>query len=510
RRRLAFDELFLIQAFGQQQKILWQSENAPLVSFDQKLIKSFVASLPFTLTDGQRKAAWEILQDLAKPRPMNRLLEGDVGSGKTIVALIAALQCANAGWQIAFMAPTEILAQQHFKEVALRLKNYPLKIALLTNSTSSLAEEGQTASVAKKQILTAIKTGQIKIVIGTHALIQKSVCFKNLALAVVDEQHRFGVQQRAALQKNTLDLCDGLPHSVPHLLSMTATPIPRTLALAIYGDLDLSLLKELPRGRQKIITKIIPPDERKTDYEFIRQEIKKGRQAFVICPRIEIANNHKLNTPGPNENYLSEIHDPFASLNEVKAVKQEVEKLTIKIFPEFKITALHGKLKPAEKNKTMADFKAGEINILVSTSVVEVGIDIQNATVMMIEGAERFGLAQLHQFRGRVGRGEHQSFCLLLTDSSSAKTNQRLKALLTAKSGFELAEKDLALRGPGEFYGSNQWGLPDLSMASLSDVGLLKEVRQEAIKLFKTDPELKNNPRLKERLRDFQVLIHPE
>ncbi len=487
KRRLAFEELFLLQTFVLTQRVKWQQKRAIKISFNERLIKDFVAKLPFKLTQAQRQAAWEILQDLAKPRPMNRLLEGDVGSGKTVVAAIAALEAARAGWQVALMAPTEILARQHFQTLNQLLSGHNLKVCFLSSSeTKQNAKE----AINKKSLLAKIKSGQINIVVGTHALIQQQVSFKNLALAIVDEQHRFGVMQRAALQKNITLLKDGLPEQVPHLLSMTATPIPRTLALTIYGDLELSLLNEMPKGRPAIITKIVPPTKRTAAYDFIRQEIKAGRQAFVICPRIEL----------PEEN----------NQDEIKAVKEEYRRLSQEVFPDLKLTMLHGKLKPVEKAKVMADFSAGRTDILVSTSVVEVGIDIPNATVMMIEGAERFGLAQLHQFRGRVGRGPHQSYCLLFTDSSSQTTQSRLKALVTCRNGFELAEKDLALRGPGQFFGTSQSGLPDLPMASLIDMILIKQARTEAAKILQQDPELKKYPLLKDKLKKFQTTIHLE
>jgi len=513
KRRLAFDELFIIQLYALWQKIRWQKEKAVNIPFNETLIKEFVKELPFSLTDSQRQSAWEIFQDLNQSQPMNRLLEGDVASGKTIVAALAALQVASAGFQIAFMAPTEVLAIQHFKSLSSLFKKHDLPVGLLTNSQVKVSQKGKSLERTKKQLLGEIKNGRLKIIIGTHSLIQKTVSFKNLSLVIVDEQHRFGVQQRAALQKSTVNLSDGLPSSVPHLLSMTATPIPRTLALTLYGDLDLSLLKELPRGRQQIITKIIGAKDRLAAYEFIRQQVKQGRQVFVICPRIEINEEAKKEKAVPKKQVWSKNNSlPFfeKTLDEMKAVKQETEKLTKEIFPEFKIAALHSKLKPAEKNKTMADFKAGKINILVSTSVVEVGVDIPNATVMMIEGAERFGLAQIHQFRGRVGRSEHQSYCFLLTTSPGQESNQRLKAILNAKNGFELAEHDLRLRGPGQFYGSKQWGLPDLSMASLTDVELIKQVRSEAAHILQEDPTLKNYPLIKENLRQFKEKIHFE
>ena len=556
RRRLGFDELFLIQLLILQQKQKWQAQNAPKIKFDQKLIKDFVDSLPFKLTNVQRKAAWEILQDLEKSRPMNRLLEGDVGSGKTVVATIAALQTVNAGYQAAFMAPTEILAQQHFKSISELLEKSDVKIALLTSSESKISFESplgdrrKIEKATKKNLFEKIKQGDIKITIGTHALIQDKVRFKNLALAIVDEQHRFGVQQRAALQKQirtsslrsqdlVSSLCseiaqmeDGLS-TTPHLLSMTATPIPRTLALTIYGDLDLSLLDEMPKGRQEIITKIVAPANRPKAYDFIRQQIKNGRQVFVICPRIEKANKNDLESEPAHDWRLAPYNKLYTGLGgwgglgrqscagerqdrrkylwlDVKAVEEEYEKLSKKIFPDLRIAMLHGKLKPKEKEQIMSNFRARKYDILVSTSVVEVGIDVPNASVMMIENAERFGLAQLHQFRGRVGRSEHQSFCFLFTESSSRSSHARLRAIITAKTGFELAEKDLEIRGPGEFYGTRQWGLPDLTMASLSDVDLIKQCREEAKKLLDKDPELKNHSLFKEKLSAFQTHAHLE
>ncbi|MBU1102561.1 ATP-dependent DNA helicase RecG [Patescibacteria group bacterium] len=527
RRRLAFDELFLIQLFTLKQKLNWQKESSLKISFNEPLIKDFVASLPFKLTDAQRRSAWEILQDLAKTRPMNRLLEGDVGSGKTVVAAIAALEAAQSDLQVALMAPTEILAQQHFKTITNLLAGQNITIGLLTGSEAVVIDNtnplspslregnppplggvgGDFKKLKKLNLLESISSGQIKILIGTHALIQEKVSFDKLALVILDEQHRFGVEQRAALQKLVVNMEDGSKTSIPHLLSMTATPIPRSLALTIYGDLDISILDEMPVGRQKIITEIIAPQNRQRTYEFIRQEIKQGQQVFVICPRIEIANNHELAT---NDTDIREIRGSFVDISDVKAVKEEYKKLSQKIFPDLKIGMLHGKMKPKEKDQIMRNFKDGQTDILVSTSVVEVGIDIPNATVMMIEGAERFGLAQLHQFRGRVGRGAHQSHCFLFTESSSAKTSQRLKAMISAKNGFELAEKDLAIRGPGEFFGTRQSGLPDLSMASLADIDLIKQVRLEAIKLLQKDPALKNYPLLGQELKKFQKTIHLE
>ncbi len=492
RQRLSFDELFLIQLTTLKQKQKLAQEKAAAIPFNQRLIKSFVKKLPFKLTDDQRLAAWEIFQDISEDTPMNRLLNGDVGSGKTIVAVLAALEITQAGYQVALMAPTEVLAKQHFQTLKDFFKKTKLTIGLLTRTDKAINRQFRSATpkITKPRLKKQIAEGKIKLIIGTHALIQEDLSFKNLALAIIDEQHRFGVAQRAALQRKIYRIKDGLK-TIPHLLSMTATPIPRTLALTIYGDLDISLIKQMPKGRQKIITQLITPAGRNKAYNFIKKQIKQKRQIFVICPLID--ESEKLSA-----------RSGFA---EVKSVTQEYEKLSQKIFPQFKTAMLHGKLKPKEKEQIMNDFKDGKTNILVSTSVVEVGIDVPNATVMLIEGADRFGLAQLYQFRGRVGRGKHQSHCLLFTDSTAKKTHQRLKAIISAKDGFELAEKDLKIRGPGDFTGLRQWGLPDLTMASLNNIALIKQARQAA---QQTIEQNLSNPALKEKLKNFQNLIHLE
>ncbi len=486
RQRLAFDELFLIQltTLGQKQKI--QKQKAPIINFDQQLIKPFVQKLPFQLTNSQKIAAWEVFQDLQKQKPMNRLLNGDVGSGKTIVAIMAALQTAKAGYQTAIMAPTEILARQHFENFQKFLKKEKLKITLLTGSNNQISENSipQPPKTGQRDwIKKQISQGKADIVIGTHALIQENLSFKNLALAIIDEQHRFGVTQRAALQNKIYRIKDKNP-MLPHLLSMTATPIPRTLTLTIYGDLDISLIKELPQGRKKIITQIISPSKREETYQFIKEKLKQKNQVFVICPLI----------------------DPSDKLG-VKSVTQEYEILANQVFKNFKIAILHGKLKPKEKEKIMSDFQKAKTDILISTSVVEVGVDIPHANLMIIEGADRFGLAQLHQFRGRIGRGQKQAYCFLFTESANQKTSQRLKAITQAKDGFELAEKDLKLRGPGEFVGTRQWGLPSLTMASLDDLELIKRARKAAEITLNNNLLNKN---LKDRLKQFKKLIHLE
>ena len=498
RKRFALEELFLIETFVLKERIkLLQTKASPIL-MDVPLIKRFVGSLPFKLTNAQRKSAWQILKDLEKSHPTNRLLEGEVGSGKTVVAAIAALNCAKAGFQVAMMAPTEILTKQHFKEVAQMLFKFKLTIALLTGKEDKIMAKklkGEMIEASRRKILEKCLKGEIDILIGTHALIQDKVKFKNLGLVIIDEQHRFGVEQRAKLLKEGKE--KDLP--IPHLLSMTATPIPRSLALTIYGDLDLSIIDELPEGRRKIITKVVPPKGRQKVYDFLRNQIDLERQAFIICPRIE-----------KKEPFQKRIDRRQSGWEDVKAVSQEKERLSKEIFPDLKVAMLHGRMKPKEKEKIMRDLKFNKINVLVATSVIEVGIDIPNASVMVIESADRFGLAQLHQLRGRVGRSSHQSYCFLFTDSPAQKTKQRLEAILKSEDGFELAEKDLEIRGPGEFGGKRQWGIPDLAMTSLKDFALVEKVKQSAKAILEKDPHLKKQPLLKQRLKRFQEKVHFE
>ncbi|MEK7124236.1 MAG: helicase-related protein, partial [Patescibacteria group bacterium] len=398
--------------------------------------------------------------------------------------------------------------KQHFKSITKMLKDFDVSIAFLTGKEYKLCEaRPRTISeVKRKELLEKLANGQVDILIGTHALISKGVEFKNLALVVLDEQHRFGVSQRSALTQSK-DL-------VPHLLSMTATPIPRTLALTVYGDLDLSLIKEMPKDRKKIKTIIVEPGQRKQAYNFIESEVKKGRGVFVICPKIE-PSDKRQGTRDKGQIYGSFVPQNYKfnilnNLNEIKSVKQEYEKLSKEIFPNLKIAVLYGKMKPKEKEKIMIDFADGKTDILLSTSVVEVGIDVPRATVMMIEGAERFGLAQLHQFRGRVGRSDMQSYCFLFTTDPSQLNRKRLKALVESNNGFELAQKDLEIRGPGQLYGSQQWGLPDMAMQGLSNIFLVEKTRADAKELLEKDPELKNYPLLKERAKKFNQRIHFE
>ncbi len=511
RKRFSFEELFLIELAVLRTRMKLNKEEAVSIPMDVDLIKRFVDSLAFKLTDAQRKSAWQILKDMEKNRPMNRLLEGDVGSGKTVIALIAALEVIKAGYQVTFMAPTEILAKQHFKETASLFKDFKINIGLLTGKEDKYVSKklkNDVIEISRKKLLEKALEGDMNIMIGTHALIQDKVKFGNLGLVILDEQHRFGINQRAKLvQKNN----EKEAVKIPHLLSMTATPIPRTLALTVYGDLDLSLIDQLPKGRKKIITKIIAPAKRKESYEFVRKEVKKGRQVFVICPRIESGKSEAIEEDNKiikkTTKKQKDNNSPWA---DVKAVKEEYEKLSEKIFPELMVDMLHGKMTPKEKEEIMRDFKDKKTDILVSTSVIEVGIDMPNATVMFIEGSERFGLAQLHQFRGRVGRSKYQSYCFLFTDSPSQKTFQRLKALITSEDGFKLAEKDLEIRGPGDFSGVRQWGIPDLIMGSLKDVFLVEKTRNAAQEVLEQDPELKNHPFLRERLQNFNQKVHLE
>lgn len=498
RERLAFDDLLLFQIKALLERRKINQLKSPAIPFDKELVTDLIKHLPFELTKDQKISAWEILKDLGRSYPMNRLMEGDVGSGKTVVALIAAVQAAKAGYQTVFMAPTEVLACQHMETIRNLIAHTNIEVGLLTSSTA-----WTTYSLGKKtEIKNRIARGDTKIIIGTHALIQKDVAFDKLALVVIDEQHRFGVNQRAALIKHSSS------ELVPHLLSMTATPIPRTLALTIYGDLDISIIKEKPKNRQKIITRIVPPSGRQEAHQFIRSEVKAGRQVFVICPRIELAvqtpDNAEQSTRGKAKSQMKFL------LADMKAVQEEYKKLSELVFPDLKVAMLHGKMKPKEKNEIMSRFKEGFADILVSTSVIEVGIDIPNATIMMIENADHFGLAQLHQFRGRIGRGEHQSTCLLFTSGAEKTSNQRLKALVATDDGFLLAEKDMAIRGPGEFFGTGQSGLPDLAMAALANVELIKKSRAEARLILTEDQNLTKHPELKQQLLRFQSIIHFE
>ncbi len=465
RRRLAFDELLIIQLGVLSQHRAWQELPAQPLSLDDSTLADFLTALPFQLTGAQQRVLADIRRDIARPYPMTRLLQGDVGSGKTVIAAAAMWAAVANGAQAALTAPTEILAEQHFRKFQTLFaqllhpqRGWPLRVDLLTGSVT-----GQ----QRQNVLDAMAAGDSDILIGTHALIQENVRFRRLALIVIDEQHRFGVQQRAALrEKGAAFSREGT--NTPHTLVMSATPIPRTLALTIYGDMDVSAIDELPPGRQPIKTYWIKPGARNRVYQFIRDQVHAGRQAFIIYPLV----------------------DESEHLENVKAAVAEHQRLQSKVFPDLKVGLLHGRLSGKEKDAIMRGFARGEYHILVSTAVVEVGIDIPNASVMLIENADRFGLAQLHQFRGRVGRGPHASYCILVSDPKSDDGRRRMQAMEQSNDGFELAEIDLTMRGPGEFFGTRQSGLPDLRLARLSDTRLLEIARREAEQLIDRDPQL--------------------
>lgn len=461
RRRLAFDEIFLLQLTAMQRKEEWQkSKTAPQIHLSQLKLADLKKSLPFQLTPSQELAVTDILTDLQNNKPMNRLLQGDVGSGKTVVAAIGIYASFLNGYQSVIMAPTEILALQHFKTLSDLLNPFSLKIGLATSG-----------SKIKKD-----KT--YDLIVGTHALVAKSVNFDKIGLVVIDEQQRFGVDQRGTLRQKGDN---------PHLLTMTATPIPRTIALTLYGELDTSYLTDMPKGRQKVKTWLVPNEKRENAYKWIENEIyQNNSQVFIICPFVE----------------------PSESMQTVKAATKEFQRLQKNIFPKLKLAMLHGKLKSKEKEKILNDFKNKKIDVLVATPVVEVGIDIPNATIMLIEGGERFGLSQLHQLRGRVGRGDKQSYCLLFTDSTSSSALGRLRAMETMSQGAALAEFDLKMRGPGDLYGIRQSGTRVLKIASFSDTDLLGEAKGEAIKIF---PNLSLYPKLNNQITSTSTLhVNPD
>lgn len=460
-RRLSFEELLLIQLSSRLRKIAWKKEKVQkIIKVDQEKIISFIASLPFELTNAQKKAVKEILSDLEKDTPANRLLEGDVGSGKTVVAAIAIYAVCQNGLKSAFMVPTEILANQHYTTLKALLEPYSIKVGIVTSSK---------------------KSQEFDVVVGTHALISEQFKTKGIELVIIDEQHRFGVEQRGLIKSKGIN---------PHLLSMTATPIPRTMALTLYGELDLSVLDEMPKGRTQIKTWVVPKEKRESAYKWIEKEVKgKPNQAFIVCPFIE-------------ESESSET---------AKAAKKEFEYLKTNIFPDLRLGLLHGKLKSKEKETILQQFKNGELDILVSTPVVEVGIDIPTATIMMVEGAERFGLAQLHQLRGRVGRGSEQSYCLLFTESGNENIIKRLKILETEQIGSRIAEADLKNRGEGEVFGTKQHGKANLKIASLTDREMIEKSSFWAQYLIKQSENLDKFPELKEKVEEVQrkQLIEP-
>ncbi|MFZ2154052.1 MAG: ATP-dependent DNA helicase RecG [Candidatus Moraniibacteriota bacterium] len=572
-KRFAFFDMFLIQLRTLQIKKHLKKESAQKLKIPVKKLKAFIDSLPFTLTDDQKKAALEIKNDLAKNHPMNRLLNGDVGSGKTIVAMLAAIQSAENGFQVAIMAPTEVLAYQHFKSFSKQLSAFNISVGLLTNSYklvhglestvrsmentgglvhglestvqsienteelvhglestvhgienaeelvygSESAVHGKKSAlenskliqnskfeiqnsiqdeqkISRETMLEKIKAGEINIIIGTHAIIQKDIRFKNLALIIIDEQHRFGVAQRSFLQQQITQINDGLANKIPHFLTMTATPIPRTISMTLLGSLDVSLIAQMPKNRKPIQTQVVLPANQNEIYDFIRAEIRNGRQAFVILPLVEESEK----------------------LAELKAAITEHERLARDVFPEFNLGLLHGRMKSKEKEEIMFNFSAQDesitgkknnrYDILVATSVIEVGIDIPNATVIVIEEAHRFGLSQLHQFRGRVGRGEHQSHCFLFSKNST----ERLKVLEKNLDGFKVAQKDLAIRGPGDFLGTRQSGLPDSTMQNITNIKMIKCALTEASLLIQKDDTLKSYPHLNAALQKMGENIHLE
>jgi len=465
RERLAFEELFQLLLASQLNK----QENAQLegwhIPFNQNVVKDFVAALPFQLTNAQRRAAWDILQDFEQAVPMNRLLQGDVGSGKTVVAGLAARQAAHEGFQTALMAPTEILANQHAETLNSLLTPFGVRVGLLTGSVKGKARQA---------LYDAIKNGDVDVVVGTHALIQAGVDFHKLGFVVIDEQHRFGVAQRQELLKKSAHM--------PHLLAMTATPIPRSLALTVYGELDISIVNEKPANRKEIMTKIWSPNSRPQLYTLIDSELANGRQAYVICNLID-------NNP----------------TNDLKSVEAEYKRLRQSVFSHRTIGLLHGRMPAAEKDDVMQQFSRGEIDILVSTTVVEVGVDVPNATVMLIEDGDRFGLAQLHQLRGRVGRSEHQSYCYIVPSDSKAPS-QRLKEIEKSNDGFYLAEVDLKLRGPGEIYGRAQHGALNLQVATLGDTKAIARAQAAAKRFIASGENLLHYTQLARRVETYQRL----
>ncbi len=495
RKRFAFEEVFFIQLAHLKTRSEYKSNPSHKVSWEKEHVDSFVKRFPFSFTKSQDKAIEAVLSDFKKEEPMSRLLEGDVGSGKTAVAATTAYAVVTSrpenqnfgNLQVAYMAPTEILAQQHFESFMEYFSHLPIQIGLITSSGCkkfpSKVDPKKATSISRAQLLKWVANGEIPILIGTHSLIQKTVEFKHLAYVIIDEQHKFGTMQRFKLASKG--------KTAPHLLSMTATPIPRTLALTIFGDLDLTLLTDMPLGRKPIITEIVSSSERPIAYKEIKKTLFAGRQLYVICPRID--------EPDP---------DKRLTLN-VKSVKAEAQRLRKEIFPDYEIDILHSKLKPKDKEDIMNQFLQHEIDILVATSVVEVGVNVPNATMIIIEGAERFGLAQLHQLRGRVLRSTHQAYCYIFANTKSKKSLERLKAIKQAKNGFELAELDLKMRGSGELSGKKQWGITDIGMEAIKNIKMVEAARNEAQNIIKEDPDFKKHSSIKKRI-DAGENIHFE
>ena len=517
RKRFAFEEVFFIQLARQQERKDYESLFSYKLKIKRDDIENFVSRFPFTPTKAQSSAIEAILSDLIKDKPMSRLVEGDVGSGKTFVAATVAYAVIKnrpegqdfGNLQVAYMAPTEVLATQLYENFIEYFDHTGISIGLITGSgcrkfpsKSAHWENGAQVRtwtpISRNQLLKWVKNGEIPIVIGTHALISKSIEFEDLGLVIIDEQHRFGTNQRMKLAKKARpNDSSGRKGHAPHYLSMTATPIPRTLALTIYGDLDLSVINEMPKGRKEVITKIISPDKRDKAYENIRKELEAGRQAYVICPRIDLP--AQAGEPGFKEQAV-----------QTKSVMAEAKRLEKEIFPKYRIGVMHSKMTKQKKEDVMQEFKDHALDILVSTSVIEVGVNVPNATSIVIEGAERFGLAQLHQLRGRVIRSNHQSYCYLFADAKTDKTVERLKALTKAANGFELAELDLQLRGAGLLSGDKQWGITDLGMEAIKNIKMVEAARTEAIALIEKDKELNSLPLLNKELKSKNLEIHFE
>lgn len=500
---LLLRELFVLQCAVLLARAKRNADTGIAVTLNAERISDFLKTLPFSLTDSQRITAYEILRDMEKARPMHRLLVGDVGSGKTVVAAIAALNVIASGkGQAALMAPTEVLAKQHFRTLTETLNDHGVRIALLTGSESRVTPKRitseQSIRISKPKLHKEVAAGKVDLLVGTHALISKpkgrrkstlkpkgALSFKRLLLAIIDEQHRFGVMQRKRMEDvEAFAQSENTAHISPHLLTLTATPIPRTLALTIFGDLDISLITELPKGRKRVKTAVISPAQETKAFDKIREEAAEGHQAFVICPLVS-----------PSEKI------------EAKAAEEEYERLKEDVFPNLTVGLLHGRMKTKEKDEVMQKFKKQKLDVLVATPVVEVGIDVPNATVMVIEGAERFGLAQLYQFRGRVGRSDLPSFCFLVTEGRSAATKKRLKAMMELSSGKDISRVDLQIRGPGELVGTQQSGFTDTLMQAMGNLDLIQEAR-EAAKEFLSAHPLKEFPALARRVRDIREELH--
>jgi ATP-dependent DNA helicase RecG len=475
RRRLVFDEFFYLQsALALKRARIKLKTNGISHKVEGELLNRFTTALPFELTAAQKKVISHIMKDMASPRPMCRLLQGDVGSGKTIVALHAVIAARQGGYQSAMMSPTEILAQQHYSYIKRFLLPLGVKVGLLTSGL---------APAEKNKIKAAVKSGELDVIVGTHSLIEEDVRFNRLGLVIVDEQHKFGVAQRLVLAKKGLN---------PDVLVMTATPIPRTLALTIYGDMDISVIDQMPVGRIPVKTYLYSETEREKVYAFMRQEVKKGRQAFVVYPLIdESTQSVEFVKDEPAANGQITLKISRSRLFNLKAATKMYEDFKNNVFSDLKVGLVHGRLPSDEKNKILNDFRSGAIDILVSTIVVEVGIDMPNASVMVVEHAERFGLSQLHQLRGRIGRSSNQSYCILLADAKTESAKQRMDVMLQTSDGFKIAERDLAIRGPGDFMGTRQHGLPEFRLANImTDSTILEAAKQEAFNLVKADPDL--------------------